>query len=130
MRRTIWDQGASRLKRFLLLLSFAAAFGVERPPIVGIANFVVKTDNLEDARRFYAGTLGYDEVFRHRRHGKTRRGGDGKKDGLVQKGTRRAPAPRPPQPHRGARHRVVGRGGEATRGARGGRARWQHAPGR
>jgi lactoylglutathione lyase len=69
MRRTIWDQGASRLKRFLLLLSFAAAFGAERPPIVGIANFVVKTDNLEDARRFYSGTLGYDEVFRHRRHG-------------------------------------------------------------
>ena len=42
---------------------------IERPPIVGIANFVVKTDNLEEARRFYAGVLGYDEVFKHRRPG-------------------------------------------------------------
>ena len=69
MRRKIWDQGASRLKRFLLFLSLAAAFGAERPPIVGIANFVVKTDNLEEARKFYSGVLGYDEVFRHRRPG-------------------------------------------------------------
>ena len=69
MRRKIWDQGASRLKQFLLLLSLAAAFGAERPPIVGIANFVVKTDNLEEARKFYSGVLGYDEVFQHRRPG-------------------------------------------------------------
>ena len=58
------------MKRFLLLfLPFAAAFGAERPPIVGIANFVVKTDNLEEARKFYTGVLGYDEVFRHKRPG-------------------------------------------------------------
>ena len=38
-----------------------------RPPITNIANFVVKTDNLDEARRFYSGVLGYDEVFRHRR---------------------------------------------------------------
>jgi lactoylglutathione lyase len=74
MRRKIWKPtrvplGYPRLKRFLLLLSLAAAFGAERPPIVGIANFVVKTDSLEDARKFYSGVLGYDEVFRHRRPG-------------------------------------------------------------
>src|SRR5207248_10657685 len=38
-----------------------------RPPITNIANFVVNTDNLDEARRFYSGVLGYDEVFRHRR---------------------------------------------------------------
>src|SRR3954463_14903338 len=38
-----------------------------RPPITNIANFVVKTDNLEEARRFYSGVLGSNEVFRHRR---------------------------------------------------------------
>ncbi len=38
-----------------------------RPPITRVANFVVKTDNLEEARRFYSGVLGYDEVFRHKR---------------------------------------------------------------
>ena len=38
-----------------------------RPPITNIANFVVKTDNLDEARRFYSGVLGYDEVFRHKR---------------------------------------------------------------
>src|ERR1039457_2459923 len=37
------------------------------PPIGNIANFVVKTDDLEEARRFYSGVLGYDEVFRHKR---------------------------------------------------------------
>lgn len=41
----------------------------QRPPIVGIANFVVKTDNLEEVRKFYTGVLGYDEVFRHKRPG-------------------------------------------------------------
>jgi len=44
---------------------------VERPPIVGIANFVVKTDNLAEARKFYSGVLGYAEVFQHRRPGTT-----------------------------------------------------------
>src|SRR5438309_6606334 len=38
-----------------------------RPPITNIANFVVKTDNLDEARRFYSGVLGYDEIFRHKR---------------------------------------------------------------
>ena len=38
-----------------------------RPPIANIANFVVKTDNLDEARRFYTGVLGYEEVFRHKR---------------------------------------------------------------
>ncbi|HUA63013.1 MAG TPA: VOC family protein [Verrucomicrobiae bacterium] len=44
-----------------------AADAVTRPPITTIANFVVKTDNLDDARKFYSGVLGYDEVFRHKR---------------------------------------------------------------
>ena len=38
-----------------------------RPPIGNIANFVVKTDNLDEARKFYQGVLGYEEVFRHKR---------------------------------------------------------------
>ena len=38
-----------------------------KPPIGNIANFIVKTDNLDEARRFYTGVLGYDEVFRHKR---------------------------------------------------------------
>ena len=44
-----------------------AAAAPARPPITNIANFVVKTDNLDEARRFYSGVLGYDEVFRHTR---------------------------------------------------------------
>jgi catechol 2,3-dioxygenase-like lactoylglutathione lyase family enzyme len=79
MRRKIWNparvaQGVPRLKPFLLLLSLAAAFGTERTPIVGIANFVVKTGNLGEPSKFYSskfywGALGYDEVFQHRRPG-------------------------------------------------------------
>jgi lactoylglutathione lyase len=57
------------LKLFLALLSVWSAAAAERPAIVGIANFVVKTDNLEEARKFYSGVLGYDEVFKHRRPG-------------------------------------------------------------
>ena len=38
-----------------------------KPPIGNIANFVVKTDNLDEARKFYVGVLGYEEVFRHKR---------------------------------------------------------------
>jgi hypothetical protein len=65
MRRKVWNparvpQGYPRFKRFLLLFSLAFAFGAERPPIVGIANFVIKTGNLEEARKFYSGVLGYD----------------------------------------------------------------------
>jgi lactoylglutathione lyase len=48
------------------LLPFNAA-RPERPPITKIVNFVVKTDNLDEARRFYSGVLGHDEVFRRRR---------------------------------------------------------------
>lgn len=59
-----------RLKRILLLIAAALSVpAAERPPIIGIANFVVKTDNLEEARKFYTGVLGYDEVFRHKRPG-------------------------------------------------------------
>jgi len=54
---------------FLLLLASAVVLAVDRPPIVGIANFVVKTDNLEEVRKFYTGVLGYDEVFKHQRPG-------------------------------------------------------------
>jgi len=57
------------LKRLLLLLPLLTALGAERPRIVGIANFVVKTDNLDEARKFYTGVLGYDEIFQHRRPG-------------------------------------------------------------
>jgi lactoylglutathione lyase len=49
----------------ILLLN--AAGPVVRPPITKIANFVVKTDNIDEARKFYSGVLGYDEVFRHKR---------------------------------------------------------------
>src|SRR4249919_2522057 len=38
-----------------------------RPPIGNVANFVVKTDNLDEAHKFYQGVLGYDEVLRHKR---------------------------------------------------------------
>ncbi|MBI4909528.1 MAG: VOC family protein [Acidobacteria bacterium] len=57
------------MKLLLVLLPFWAAVAAERPPIVGIANFVVKTDNLDEVRKFYSGVLGYDEVFKHRRPG-------------------------------------------------------------
>ena len=48
------------------IMSLTAASPV-RPPIAKIANFVVKTDNLDEARRFYEGVLVYQEVFRHKR---------------------------------------------------------------
>jgi lactoylglutathione lyase len=43
----------------------------ERPAITGIANFVITTDSIEDARTFYAGYLGYEEAFTHTRPGVT-----------------------------------------------------------
>jgi catechol 2,3-dioxygenase-like lactoylglutathione lyase family enzyme len=49
------------------ILPSSTAASVNRPPITNIANFVVKTDNLDEARKFYSGVLGYDEVFRHKR---------------------------------------------------------------
>jgi lactoylglutathione lyase len=59
----------------LTLLLLAALFltaparAAERPRISGIANFVVKTDSLDEARQFYSGVLGYDEAFQHTRRG-------------------------------------------------------------
>jgi lactoylglutathione lyase len=50
------------------ILTLSAATGpVSRPPITNIADFVVKTDNLDEVRKFYSGVLGYDEAFRHKR---------------------------------------------------------------
>ncbi len=49
------------------IVTLSAAGPVSRPPITNIANFVVKTDNLDEVRKFYSGVLGYDEVFRHKR---------------------------------------------------------------
>lgn len=46
-----------------------AAVPIERPAIVGIANFVIKTGDLEESRKFYGGYLGYSEVFQHTRTG-------------------------------------------------------------
>ncbi len=40
---------------------------MSRPPILNVANFVAKTDSLEEARKFYSGVLGFDEIFNHRR---------------------------------------------------------------
>jgi hypothetical protein len=45
----------------------AATAPAARPSITTIANFVVKTDDLDAARKFYSGVLGYDEVFQHKR---------------------------------------------------------------
>ena len=49
------------------ILTLSAAGPGSRPPITNIANFVVKTDSLDEVRKFYSGVLGYDEVFRHKR---------------------------------------------------------------
>lgn len=59
------------MNRLLFLSAFLlpASWATERPAIIGIANFVVKTDDLEEVRRFYTGVLGYQEVFKHRRPG-------------------------------------------------------------
>ncbi len=34
-----------------------------RPPITGIATFAVKVGDMDEARKFYSGILGYDEIF-------------------------------------------------------------------
>jgi len=60
---------AMAISAALLIGAVGLALAVERPPIVGIANFVVKTDNLEEVCKFYTGILGYDEVFKHWRPG-------------------------------------------------------------
>ncbi len=46
-----------------------AAAPPERPAITGIANFVITTDSLDDARTFYGTYLGYEEAFTHARPG-------------------------------------------------------------
>jgi lactoylglutathione lyase len=57
------------MKSLFLLPLAAALLAQQRPPITGIANFVVKTNQLDESRKFYSGVLGYDEVFTHRRPG-------------------------------------------------------------
>jgi catechol 2,3-dioxygenase-like lactoylglutathione lyase family enzyme len=52
--------GTSCWLTVLLAVSVKAA---ERPRIVGIANFAVKVDNLEEARQFYSGVVGMEEAF-------------------------------------------------------------------
>ena len=46
-----------------------AAYAAERPPILGIANIAVKTDNLDIARKFYSGVVGLEEAFTTREAG-------------------------------------------------------------
>lgn len=46
-----------------LLLAASLANAQTRPPITGIATFAVKVGDLEEARKFYSGVLGYDEIF-------------------------------------------------------------------
>ena len=38
-------------------------YGSERPRITGIANIAVKVDSLEEARKFYSGVVGMEEVL-------------------------------------------------------------------
>jgi catechol 2,3-dioxygenase-like lactoylglutathione lyase family enzyme len=45
-----------------LSIAFAVS-AADRPRIVGIANIAVKTDNLDDARKFYSGVVGMAEAF-------------------------------------------------------------------
>jgi catechol 2,3-dioxygenase-like lactoylglutathione lyase family enzyme len=46
-----------------LLLAACLANAQTRPPITGIATFAVKVGDLDEARKFYSGVLGYDEIF-------------------------------------------------------------------
>ena len=46
-----------------------AAAAPGRPAITAIANFVIKTDSIDDARTFYGKYLGYAEAFTHARPG-------------------------------------------------------------
>lgn len=54
------------LVRTFAWLAVASAISVaaaDRPRIVGIANIAVKTDNMEEARKFYSGVVGMAEAF-------------------------------------------------------------------
>src|SRR5437763_1298530 len=52
------------IMRYLIpLFLTAVALCQDRPPIVGIATFAIKVGDLKDARAFYSGILGYDEIF-------------------------------------------------------------------
>lgn len=50
----------------LAALPLKAASAPERPPIVGIANFAVKVESLDAARKFYSGVIGLEEAFQTR----------------------------------------------------------------
>lgn len=47
----------------LALLVASAAFGADDLPIIGLAHVGFRTSDLEKARAFYSGVLGYDEAF-------------------------------------------------------------------
>ncbi len=50
--------------RYLIPFLLAAGLCAQmRPPITGIATFAVKVGDLDEARKFYSGVLGYDEIF-------------------------------------------------------------------
>src|ERR1051326_3808016 len=77
-RFPIYDSGVclrrvDPMRALFLLIPMASgvmpitAATAARPPIGHVANLIVKTDNLDEARRFYVGVLGYAEVFRHKR---------------------------------------------------------------
>jgi lactoylglutathione lyase len=44
-------------------LAQSAPPAVTRPAIVGVAHIALRTDNLEAARKFYTGVLGFEEPF-------------------------------------------------------------------
>jgi catechol 2,3-dioxygenase-like lactoylglutathione lyase family enzyme len=56
------------MKHAILLLVLASAATLDaapkRPRIVGVAHIALRTDNLDAARRFYSGQLGYREAFK------------------------------------------------------------------
>lgn len=47
----------------LVVASAISVTAADRPRIVGIANIAVKTDNMEEARKFYSGVVGMAEAF-------------------------------------------------------------------
>lgn len=53
-----------RFPVFLIPAGAAFAAAPARPPITGIANIAVKSESLEEARKFYSGVVGMDQAFR------------------------------------------------------------------